>query len=149
MPIPQLNSKHTKNQSWRTSKKKYYINRQKPKSRNKAKASRGQNRQNISWLARWRPQNWKKATLLTGLTLLFVFLLTGFITIAWISRGLPPSGQLIDREIAQSTKIYDRNGETVLYEIHGDEKRSLVKLADIPDYLEWATIAMEDKNFYR
>ena len=149
MPIPQLNHKHAKNQSWRASKKKYYINRQKPKARNKTKTSRSQSKKNIKDLAKWWPQNWKKTILLTVLALFLVFTLAGLITIAWISRGLPPPGQLINREIAQSTKIFDRNGETVLYEIHGDEKRSLVKLEDIPDYLEWATIAMEDKNFYK
>ena len=140
MPIPQLGSKHNKSQSWRSSKKKYYINRQKPRSRSKTKASRGQSRKRAKGLAKWRPQNWKKALLLTVLALFFVSLLIGFITIAWISRGLPPSGQLIDREIAQSTKIFDRKGETVLYDIHGDEKRSLVKLADIPDYLKWEAV---------
>jgi 1A family penicillin-binding protein len=67
----------------------------------------------------------------------------------WLSRGLPNPNQLINRQVAQSTKIYDRTGETVLYEIHGDEKRTLVSLTDIPDYVKWATISIEDKDFYR
>ncbi len=67
---------------------------------------------------------------------------------AWFSRDLPDPDKLLERRVAQSTKIYARDGTTVLYEIHGDQKRSLVTLDDIPDYVEHATIAIEDKNFY-
>ncbi|MFA6530033.1 MAG: penicillin-binding protein [Patescibacteria group bacterium] len=52
------------------------------------------------------------------------------------------------REVAQSTKIYDRAGENILYEISGDQRRTLVALKDIPDYVKQATVAIEDKNFY-
>lgn len=69
--------------------------------------------------------------------------------IIWISRDLPNPNQLIDREVAQSTKIYDRTGEHVLYEIHGDQKRTLVNLEEIPLTARQATIAVEDKNFYK
>jgi len=55
------------------------------------------------------------------------------ISFIWLSRGLPNPNQLINREVAQSTKIYDRTGQTVLYEISGDQKRTLVTLNDIPD----------------
>ncbi|OGF33473.1 hypothetical protein A2533_02550 [Candidatus Falkowbacteria bacterium RIFOXYD2_FULL_35_9] len=67
---------------------------------------------------------------------------------AWFSRGLPNPDRIIDRTIAQSTKIYDSKQETVLYEIHGDEKRTLVKLDEMPDYIPKATIAVEDRYFY-
>src|SRR3989339_1999049 len=72
----------------------------------------------------------------------------GVIFIAWLSRNLPNPGGLIERELAQSTKIMDRTGEEILYEIHGEEKRTLVKLNEIPNYVKYATIAIEDKNFY-
>ena len=65
-----------------------------------------------------------------------------------ISRNLPNPNQLINRDIAQSTKIYDRTGQTILYEISGDQKRTLVKLSDIPAYVKEATISIEDKNYY-
>jgi len=74
-------------------------------------------------------------------------IILGFIL--WLSKDLPNPNQLINREIAQSTKIYDRTGETILYEIHGEEKRTLISLDTIPDYVEQATIAIEDKNFYK
>jgi 1A family penicillin-binding protein len=55
----------------------------------------------------------------------------------------------MEREIAQSTKIYDRTGEHVLYEIHGAQQRTIVELEELPDYVAQATIAMEDKDFYK
>ena len=67
---------------------------------------------------------------------------------AWYSRDLPEPGQIMDRSVALSTKIYDRTGEVLLYEIHGPENRTLVKIADIPEHVVNATIAIEDKNFY-
>ncbi len=76
--------------------------------------------------------------------LLFVFTIFA----VWVSRDLPNPDALSHRTVAQSTKIYDRSGEHLLYEIHGDEKRTLIKIQDIPDMAKYATIAIEDKKFY-
>ncbi len=70
------------------------------------------------------------------------------IAFAWLGRDLPSPNALIGRDVAQSTKIYDKTGQTLLYELHGDEKRTLVQIGDIPDTMKWATIAVEDKDFY-
>ena len=67
---------------------------------------------------------------------------------AWYSRDLPEPGKIMDRSVALSTKIYDRTGEVLLYEVHGPENRSLVKIDDIPQHVVDATIAIEDKDFY-
>jgi len=77
-----------------------------------------------------------------------IFLFIIFIWVARLSSQLPSPNQLIERQVAQSTKIYDRTGETILYEISGDEKRTIVELKELPDYVKWATIAIEDKDFY-
>ncbi|MBU1037129.1 PBP1A family penicillin-binding protein [Patescibacteria group bacterium] len=69
-------------------------------------------------------------------------------TFAWYSRSLPTPDRLLARDIAQSTKIYDRTGEHLLYEIHGEQKRTLVPLEKIPDYAIKATLALEDQHFY-
>jgi 1A family penicillin-binding protein len=69
----------------------------------------------------------------------------------WVSSELdqlPNPKLLAARDIPVSTKIYDRNG-TLLYEIYADENRSLVNLSQLPKYVVDATIAIEDKNFYR
>lgn len=80
---------------------------------------------------------------------------------AVISKDLPDPNSLLERTIAQSTKIYDRTGEHLLYEIHGEENRTLVKMAEtfcgsegmdldpngIPIFAIQATIAAEDRAF--
>jgi membrane carboxypeptidase/penicillin-binding protein len=68
---------------------------------------------------------------------------------AWVSRDLPDPNRIKDRSIAISTKIYARDGKTLLYDVHGDVKRSLVKLSDVPEHVRQATIALEDKEFYK
>ncbi len=83
---------------------------------------------------------------------LIVFFLGGIFMIsifAWYSKDLPDPNKIIDRDVAQSTKIYDRIGETLLYEIHGTERRTLIELTDIPQYAIDATVAVEDKNFFK
>src|SRR3989344_9272193 len=52
------------------------------------------------------------------------------------------------RKIIQSTKIYDRSGDILLYDIHNDIRRTVVKLADIPPSIRNATVAIEDSSFY-
>lgn len=46
-----------------------------------------------------------------------------------------------------STKILDRHG-TLLYKFYENENRTWIPFAKIPQSLIWATIAIEDKNFY-
>lgn len=91
---------------------------------------------------------WVKNGIFLGVGLLILGFFTFTVYAAWVSRDLPDPNVLSSRDIPQSTKIYDRTGEILLYEIHGDEKRTLVKIEDIPDYSKWATIAIEDKEFY-
>lgn len=75
-----------------------------------------------------------------------IFLVAAF---AWFSRDLPDPNKIVDRTLPQSTKIYARDGTTLLYDIHGDQKRTVVNLEDIPNSMKWATIAVEDKDFYK
>jgi len=71
-----------------------------------------------------------------------------FVLILWFSKGLPSADKLIERDVALSTKIYDRTGETVLYDVHGTEKRTMIDLDDIPQFAKNATITAEDRAFY-
>lgn len=88
----------------------------------------------------------------TLITFLFASFLAGVFSfialVAWFAKDIPDPHRLQDRSIAETTKIYDRTGEVVLYEIHGDEKRTRVELADISPYAIHGTIAIEDKDFY-
>lgn len=69
------------------------------------------------------------------------------ITAVWIFWGLPLPTNLGDDHFAVSTKIFDRNGK-LIYEIYGNQRRSPIKLPDLPDYVKKATISIEDKEFY-
>ncbi|OGF68972.1 hypothetical protein A3H65_00215 [Candidatus Giovannonibacteria bacterium RIFCSPLOWO2_02_FULL_45_14] len=61
-----------------------------------------------------------------------------------------PNFEALDsKNIVQSTKIYDRTGEVLLYDVHGDIKRTVIPFDKIPAHLKEAVISMEDQNFYR
>lgn len=66
----------------------------------------------------------------------------------YLSFTLPDPNTLLQRTVPESTKIYDRNGQ-LLYEIHGEAKRTLVTLDNVAEPLKQATIAIEDKDFYK
>lgn len=60
-----------------------------------------------------------------------------------------PDGNLKkDWQPAQTTVIYDRSGEHILYEVHGEENRKLVGHDEISDNIRKVTIAAEDDSFY-
>ena len=79
--------------------------------------------------------------ILFGVTLSLVFF-------ALIIKDLPNPEQFETRQIIESTKIYDRSGKTILYEIHGEEKRTVVPFSEIPKHVKQATLAAEDLYFY-
>lgn len=65
----------------------------------------------------------------------------------WYGRDLPTPGKLVNNDLSQSTRIYDRNG-VLLYSVYKTQNRVYTKLGSIPQNLQHATIAIEDKNFY-
>ncbi len=67
---------------------------------------------------------------------------------AYYSKDLPDPEKIGQRQIVQSTKIYDRTGEVLLYDIHGEERRTVIGFDEIPQYVKDATIVSEDDNFY-
>ncbi|HEX7017838.1 MAG TPA: transglycosylase domain-containing protein [Patescibacteria group bacterium] len=70
-----------------------------------------------------------------------------FILFAWYSRDLPKPGQIVRRE-GFSTKFYDREGQ-ILYDLFDTERRNPITIDQVPEHLKQATIAIEDKDFYR
>ena len=83
---------------------------------------------------------------LSFLMVLLIFL-ASFVLIPIFSFNLPSPDRVIRRE-GFSTKIVDRYGRS-LYDIYEDKKRTPVELKDVPQDLKNATIAIEDKNFYK
>lgn len=74
--------------------------------------------------------------------------LAGVLYLTWSLKDLPSPTEILQRAVPQSTTIFDRTGKIALYNLHGDVKRQAVKLADIPLFVQQATLAAEDKDFY-
>ena len=68
--------------------------------------------------------------------------------VIWVGKDLPDPDRLEERVFEQSTRIYDRTGEKLLYEIYTDKKRTIIELDQIPKYLIDGVIATEDTKFY-
>lgn len=99
--------------------------------------------------------------ILIFLVVLGSLLALGLFAIA--SRDLPSPGSLTQRKISQTTKIYDRTGEHLLYEIAGNQNRTLKQFQvgfcspkdpkltfdpkGIPLYAIQATVTAEDRSF--
>ena len=80
---------------------------------------------------------------------LILILITGFtVLVFYLSKDLPNPKQIQNYQIIESTKIYDRTGKILLYEIHGDQRRTFVPLKEMPEYFKWATLVAEDIDFY-
>lgn len=77
------------------------------------------------------------------------FFIAAGLGLIWVtSFNLPDLDSFEERRVAQSTKIYDRTGEVVLFDVHGNIKRTIVPFDQISDYMKKATVAIEDENFY-
>lgn len=71
------------------------------------------------------------------------------ILVLWVSSFRLPSLSSFDsRVVSESTKIYDRTGKVLLYDLHEGVKRTIVPSADISPYIKNATVAIEDEDFY-
>lgn len=83
----------------------------------------------------------------------FVLIAFVFIAIAvvifWIaSLNLPDFDNFENRATINSTKIYDRTGKIVLYNIHDNVRRTEIPFSEMSPYIKQATIAIEDAHFY-
>jgi 1A family penicillin-binding protein len=76
------------------------------------------------------------------------FLLLILLLFAWFAKDLPTPGKIQHRQSASATQIFDRNGKE-LYAIHGDVKRITIQTSEIPEPVRQATLAAEDRSFYR
>ncbi len=67
----------------------------------------------------------------------------------WVSTfKIPDLATLRAQTLVQSTKIYDRTGNTVLYDLNPNVKRTIVPFDQISQHLKDATLAIEDASFY-
>ncbi|MDP4038363.1 MAG: transglycosylase domain-containing protein [bacterium] len=96
------------------------------------------------WAALHRKKTWIRIGQVAG-----VFLLLIILVFAWYAKDLPSPNKINARLSAQTTKIYDRSGQHVLMEVFGDKNRSLIEFNQMPDSIKQATVAIEDKDFYK
>jgi len=66
----------------------------------------------------------------------------------YYSRDLPRPEKFTEKSFVQSTKIYDRTGEILLWELYGEEKREIIPLGEVGDNVKKAVISTEDAKFY-
>ncbi|MFZ2887310.1 MAG: transglycosylase domain-containing protein [Minisyncoccia bacterium] len=70
--------------------------------------------------------------------------------VAWAFFATVPSIETIEnRAVAESTKIYDRTGNVLLYDVHGAVRRTEVPFEEISPFIRNATVAIEDDSFYQ
>ena len=106
----------------------------------------------ITRIARRRKAGSLHKTIIVGLTVLSLLSVGGGAEAVdkyqTYTRDLPDPGSLSAKELAQATKIYDRNG-VLLYVKHTEGViRTVMPLSAISPHLVDATIALEDRLFY-
>ncbi len=83
---------------------------------------------------------WAVAIGLGFLALLFI----------WYAKDLPtPQGIRHRLDAQETTNIYDRTGEHLLYAISGQQRRLSIPFSEMPTNVKQAVIAIEDKDFYK
>ena len=67
----------------------------------------------------------------------------------WVSTfTIPDLSSFNERKVSQSTKIYDRTGTILLYDLNRGIKRTVVTDNEISRNIKNATVAIEDSEFY-
>ena len=88
---------------------------------------------------------WTSILVLCGLG----FLVMGGVFITVALTPVPDITSFSSRQIDQSTKIYDRTGQILLFDHNRDARRDIVSLGDISPNAINAVIATEDSSFYQ
>ncbi|NTU46795.1 penicillin-binding protein [Candidatus Roizmanbacteria bacterium] len=100
---------------------------------------------------RLKRSTWKQKLVLYGIMGLIGAVIFGFIAafvlFAYYGRDLPAPNKL-SQVTNSSTVFLDRDGK-VLFDMYKDKNRMPVDYTAIADYLKKATVAVEDKNFYK
>ena len=78
-----------------------------------------------------------------------IFLIVFGALVIWISTiKLPDFSSFNSLKSVNSTKIYDRTGTILLYDLGSDLHRTTIPVADMGTNIKNATVAIEDANFY-
>src|SRR3989344_3207093 len=99
------------------------------------------------YLRKLKPRSWKRFFLMGGIAAGAGIALV-LIVLIYYAYQVPDASIFDVRIVSESTKIYDRTGETILYDVHGEEKRTIIAWEKIPQTIKHATLAAEDSDFY-
>ena len=77
-----------------------------------------------------------------------LILLSAAVLIWLATLEIPDLSSFEERRVLQSTKIYDRTGEVMLYDLHQDVRRTVVPFDQMSQFVKNATVAIEDDQFY-
>lgn len=72
----------------------------------------------------------------------------GAVAIWFSTLQIPDLSAFDQRQVSQSTKIYDRTGTVLLYDVHENTQRTVIPFADISRHIKNGIIAIEDNEFY-
>ncbi len=86
-------------------------------------------------------------------TIVKLIIIAGFfgagIIFIWVSSlSIPELDSFEKRKVRQSTKIYDRTGEVLLYDVHENIQRTVISLSEVSRNVKNAAVAIEDDEFY-
>jgi len=102
----------------------------------------------INFIRKILRSKWKDL-FFASIGILFIFILIVFSNISWALRvNIPSFGEIQNRHVADSTKIYDRTGRVLLYDTEGSMRSTNVPLSAISPYVVKATVAIEDETFF-
>lgn len=87
----------------------------------------------------------RKRVLIIALSVTLVFIALFYF---FILKDLPFPTKLNSSSTPQSTQIFDRN-QNLLYTIYSAKNQTFISLSSIPKHVQQATIAIEDKDFYK
>lgn len=99
-----------------------------------------------------KPPHWDeilKNIFILGIWLIILLVIVVLAVFLYFARQIPNPETIITRRISESTKIYDRTGQVVLFDVFGEERRTIITLEQIPQKTRLAVLAAEDANFYQ
>jgi len=100
-------------------------------------------------MKKWLKKQSKELVIDAIIVFFAIGLVAASVLFVWISTlKIPDLSTFEDRRILQSTKIFDRTGEILLYDLHQDVRRTIVPYEDISRHIKNATVAIEDDTFF-
>ena len=112
-----------------------------------------QNKKNIHHRSYFKTKTKKKKSFrflkffFGSLFIIFILAAAG-LSFYFSSLEIPSIDNFSQRKIVNSTKIYDRTGEILLYDIHQNIQRTVVPSNKISKHIKDAIVAIEDHDFY-